>query len=263
MNFDIKIEFKNIVLNSPAISSTFLKTHPNSKYSLDLIIDEIFYVLKSGVSWRTLRSPINSNTLFWHFSNFSKANIFSKLFAKIKSIYLKTFFPSVFLIDSTPITNKFGITKIGRNKFYKNKKITKISLLSDINGFPLSVFFMKGNYHDNSTFKKHIDDLLFIIPKRNKQILADKGYSSYYNYNYLASKNITHIIPPKKNMKIAKDYLYDQSKYIKRIKIEHIFARLKTFKRVHIRYDKKMPNFSAFTYLGFSIIATNIFNKLI
>jgi hypothetical protein len=50
MNFDIKIEFKNIVLNSPVISSTFLKTHPNSKYSLDLIIDEIFYVLKSGVS---------------------------------------------------------------------------------------------------------------------------------------------------------------------------------------------------------------------
>ena len=61
-----------------------------------------------------------------------------------------------FYIDSTIIYNKYGINKIGRNKFYKNKNTTKISLMTDINGFPLSIFFMKGNYHDNSVFNKHI-----------------------------------------------------------------------------------------------------------
>lgn len=262
MFFDIKLELKNIILNTPSISSTYLRSHPNSKYTIDIIIDEIFYFLRSGTSWRFLSSPIKSKTLFWHFNNFCKSNIFAKLFSKIKNIYLKSFCPSTFLIDSTPVHNKFGVTKIGRNKFYKNKKITKISLLSDVNGFPLSVFFMKGNKHDNTLFKKHINDLLIITPKRNnKKILADKGYSSYCNYQYLDSNNIKHIIPPRKNMKIAKNYFYDSSEYIKRIKIEHIFARLKLFKRIDNRYDKYMINFSSFVFLGFSIIATNIFNK--
>ncbi len=30
--------------------------------------------------------------------------------------------------------------------------------MTDINGFPLSALFMKGNYHDDSVFHKHIRD---------------------------------------------------------------------------------------------------------
>ena len=254
-------ELRLIILNTQALANTFLTHHPNSKYSLDIIIRELLFVLKSGVSWRNVRSPINYKTLFWHFNNFSKHHVFSRLFQKIKLLYLKKHLPSTFLIDSTPIGNKFGVNKIGRNKFYKNKFITKVSLLTDVTGFPLSIFFMKGNRHDNITFKKHVDDLLLVIPRRKLKIMADKGYASVDNYNYLNSNNIDHIIPPRKNMKIAKVYTYDKKEYVKRIKIEHIFGRLKLFKRVDLRYDKKLSNFSSFVYFGFSIIAINIFNK--
>ena len=40
-------------MNTKSLNKTFSIQHPNSKYSLDLIIDEILYVLKPGVSWRT------------------------------------------------------------------------------------------------------------------------------------------------------------------------------------------------------------------
>ena len=263
MDFNIKFELKKIILNCNNIKNTYNKTYTNSKYSLDLIIDELLYFFKSGVSWRYLRSPIKYQTLFWHFTRFVKNNIFLKLFKKIITIFKnkKTTNNYTFLIDSTTVYNKYGVNKIGRNKFYKNKKTTKISLMTDINGFPLSILFMKGNYHDNSVFDKHIRDALIIVPNKNKKIMADKAYSSKKNYDLLESHNMTHIIPPRKNMKMAKHYRYDKNEYTKRIKIENIFARLKMFRRLNVRYEKLCRNFSAFVYLAFSFIAVNILNK--
>ena len=123
MNLDIKSEFKKIVLNIDIFKNCFNKVHSNSKYSLDLIIDELLYFLKSGVSWTTLRSPIKPKTLYWHYSRFVSHNVFAKLFFRIRKLYIDKIMGqnTSLLIDSTPIFNKYGITKIGRNKFYKNK----------------------------------------------------------------------------------------------------------------------------------------------
>ena len=263
MKFDITEEMKNIILNS-SIKNTYNKTHTHTKYPLDLIINELLYFLKSGVSWNLLRSPIKYKTLYWHFTKFVQNNIFLKLYNKIRSSYINKYISThcSLLIDSTNIYNKYGRNKIGRNKFYKNKRSTKISLMTDINGFPLSVLFMKGNYHDNTVFHKHIRDSLVILPKRKLQIIADKAYSSYKNYELLDQNNITHIIPPRNNMKIASNYKYDINSYKKRIKIEHIFGRLKTYRRFNMRYDKLLSRFAGFTYFALSIIAINIINKL-
>ena len=147
MNFNLTLELKKIILATKKLKNTFDRKHSNSKYSLDLIINEILYFLKSGVSWRMLRSTINCKTLFWHYSRFVKNKVFLKLFTKIRNLYINKYICNdcTLLIDSTIIYNKNGINKIGRNKFYKNKKVTKISLMTDSNGFQLSVLFMKGN----------------------------------------------------------------------------------------------------------------------
>lgn len=259
---DIKQYIKNIILKTKKLNYTFLKKHPNSKYSLDDIISEILYFLKSGLSYRMLRSKINYKTLHYYYSKFIKYNIFHKLFNKIRNIYLKKYISktnkAILYIDSTIVANKYGVNKVGRNKFYKNKKSTKISLLTDQNGFPLSVFFIKGNYHDNRTFEKHIKDALVFLPNNKFKIIADKAYSSNKNYTLLNSINIKHIIPPRKNMKIYKTYVYDKYEYKKRIKIEHIFGRLKVNRRLSFRYEKYLRNFSGLTFLFFSFIANNI-----
>ena len=250
--FNLKQKFKEIVLNSN-IKNTYNKKHTNSKYSLDLIIDELFYFLKSGVSWRFLRSPINYKTLFWHFSLFTQANIFLKLYNFIKKMYLRKHITknNLYFIDSTSIYNKDGVNKIGRNKFYKNKNVTKLSCLTDINGFPISILFMKGNYHDNTIFNKHIRDAVLIVkPNSNSTIIADKAYSSKNNYTLLESFNLKHIIPPRKNMKIYTSYKYDQNTYIKRLAVEHLFAKFKHFKKINARYDKTLRNFKSFIYLA-------------
>jgi transposase len=264
MVLDIKIELKNIILHTDKLKDTYIKKYSNSKYSLDLIIEEILYFLKSGVSWRMLRSTINYKTLYWHYTKFVKYNIFIKLFKKIKSEYLnkKLNETHTLYIDSTIVYNKNGVNKIGRNKFYKNKKTTKISLMTDKNGFPLSILFMKGNYHDTTVFNKHIRDAKIIMPKVKKTIIADKAYASKKNYKLLEDNNFNHIIPPRKNMKLAKTYKYDHIEYKKRIKIEHIFGRLKLFRRIDQRNDKLLRNYSGFTYLAFACISINIINNM-
>lgn len=105
----------------------------------------------------------------------------------------------------------------------------------------------------------------YFFQKRISKIIDDKGYSSNKNYNLLDSNNIKHrrlnIIPPRRNMKLARTYKYDKNEYKERIRIEQIFARLKMFKRINSRYDKFLRSYSAYTYLAFSIIALNIMCK--
>src|SRR5690606_22987560 len=110
MFFDLKIELKKIILNTSNISYTYTHKYSHSKYSLDLIIDEIFVFLKMGVSWVMFRSSINSKTLFWHVSRFVKNNIFLRLFNIIKNKYIKKYMTndSTLFIDSTIINNKYG-----------------------------------------------------------------------------------------------------------------------------------------------------------
>ena len=196
-----------------------------------------------------------------------------KLFQKIRRKYINKYIISQsnklcdLLIDSTVIYNKGGINKIGRNKFYKNKKATKISLMTDVNGFPLSILFMKGNYHDNCVFNQHIRDALVLVPnktnhKKSIRIMADKAYSSKENYTLLESNNMGHIIPPRKNMQLAQTYKYDKKEYSQRIKIEHIFSRIKAYKRINMRYDKIFSHFREFVLLGFIFVANHIINKM-
>jgi len=91
--------------------------------------------------------------------------------------------------------------------------------------------------------------------------MADKAYSSNKNYLLLESKGIDHLIPPRKNMQLYQNYKYDKNEYGKRIRIEHIFSRLKIYKRINMRYDKLVRQFSGFVLLTLSIIGVNIINK--
>ena len=66
--FKLNISFseilKKIILSSPKIKHYYSTKYPHSKYSLDLILHEILYVLKSGVSGVTQDLPLSGNHYF-------------------------------------------------------------------------------------------------------------------------------------------------------------------------------------------------------
>lgn len=246
-----------MIKKTPNVSKYYEQPYPNTKYKLEMIVADIIYVLKTGVSWRDVRTKCNHCTLYYHYKRFVEHDIFGKVFRLLRKEYLEDLKAEnmLLLIDSTVVNNKFGVTKIGRNKYYKNKRCIKISMMTDGNGIPLSILMMKGNKHDNTTFGRHIDDAIILCRRKKKlKVLADKGYCSKKNYELLDSKKIEHIIPPRRNMKLYETYKYSKTEYVKRNKIENTFARIKKLRRLDNRYDKKMKSMWGFVYMGCSVM---------
>lgn len=242
------------VIRESRIGHHYTETYTNQKYTLKNIIDDIIYVLKTGISWRNIRSSINWNTLYWHYKRFVKFDIFKKVYMILIKQYSQNL-TNTHIIDSTFIPNKFGKNKIARNVFYKSKNGTKISLIIDSNCVPVSVILKQGNIHDVNFIDDHIKDVIYLSKKCNhneKYFLADKGYASKVVRSKLENLGYTVYIPKKKNNKLI--YKFDSIKYKLRLKIEHIFARLKLFRRIMNRYDSLLKNYLSFLYLALIFI---------
>lgn len=256
-------QLKTVIMNNLIIGEYYKKKSPNTKYSLDQIIENIIYVLKTGISWRNLN--INPNikwqTIYFHFNRFIKNNIFKTFFFNLRNKYIKTQNSAIKLIDSSFILNKYGRNKISRNKFFKNKNCNKISVLTDVYGIPLSVIVNKGTIHDSKFFDYHYNDIKFMFKHKNKYphyLLADKAYESNKIRNILIDNNYRLMVAPKKNIRVI-HYFY-KNIYKKRIFVEHTFQKLKAFKRIQIRYDFNINTYHSFVYLASSILISRKFN---
>ena len=262
MHIDVSFNttIKNIIFNSDDIKRYYLKIHPNTKYSLDSILNEIFYVLKTGISWRDLRSSIKWQSIYFHFQRFVKFNIFKKLYLQLREPYFANNKTDIQIIDSTFIANKCGKNKIARNVFFKNKNCNKVSLLTDVNGIPLSVLVNSGNVHnnvhnnvhDNSFINAHINDIAFLNKNKKTLLLADKAYEGKNIRDNLKNNNYSLMVAKKKNAKTK--YKFNKETYKKRIVIENTFQKLKIFRRIQIRYDSLVDTYFGFLFIAISII---------
>ncbi len=80
-------------------------------------------------------------------------------------------------------------------------------------------------------------------------VLADRGYDSDANRAAIRAQGAGPCIPPRKNRKSPP--AYDRHLHKERNVAERYFARVKQYRRVATRYDKKAAN-----YLGFVWVAS-------
>ncbi len=73
--------------------------------------------------------------------------------------------------------------------------------------------------------------------KRPKRVVADKGYSSRKIRRYLRRRGIRYTIPRKQNE--CRTGPFDRARYRERNRIERLINRLKQFRRVATRYEKR------------------------
>ena len=78
---------------------------------------------------------------------------------------------------------------------------------------------------------------------RARYLLADKAYDADHWRGYLKSRRIRPVIPNRSNRK--QPHPFNKHRYKGRNVIERMFGRLKDFRRVATRYDKKAENFLA------------------
>jgi transposase len=125
---------------------------------------------------------------------------------------------------------------------------TKIHLICDGNGLPITVQVSPGQAHE-ATFCLDIVDAIEIASpvgrsrKRPERLAGDKAYSSSKIRQGLKARTISPVIPAKKNQQ--RDPHFDKRNYRKRNIIERCIGWIKESRRIATRYEKL-----AIHYLG-------------
>lgn len=256
-NLRIKLIAKHIQ-SIPKLYKSFNFSNVHQKYSLNEYLIDIFYVLKTGIVWRDLRSKINWNSVYSVYNKLNKHKIFEIAYTVLLNKYIKKGTNGklkIVMTDTTFIPNKKGHDVIGYNKYYNRKNGTKLSLITDLNGSVISVKHFKGNKYDSVILQDHIRSKFLIENNQRNIILADTGYDSRKLRETLISLDYKPIIDyNKRNTKDTtkiKRLTKDEIKiYNKRSTIERTINRIKMNKRINLRYDSKIQNFMGFVYLA-------------
>ena len=82
-----------------------------------------------------------------------------------------------------------------------------------------------------------------VLPDGVATMIADKGYDSDEYRAALTAKDIKPCIPPRKGRNAPASFCKTQ--YKQRHKIENMFARLKDWRRIATRYDRRADIFMA------------------
>jgi len=99
-----------------------------------------------------------------------------------------------------------------------------------------------GEVHDSQRSKS----LIVGLPAEN--VIADKGYDSNDFRQAIITGGAQHVIPPRSNRKTVIEY--DRHLYKERNIIERTFNKLKHYRKIATRYDKKAANFLGYILLG-------------
>ena len=117
-------------------------------------------------------------------------------------------------------------------------------------GYPTGFYLTPGQKCDLDGSDILLEDL------QAETLLADKGYDADERViEKLEKEGKTAVIPPKKNRKQEREY--DKYLYQARHLIENFFARLKQYRAIATRYDKRKINFLGGIYLAAIVVWLN------
>lgn len=127
---------------------------------------------------------------------------------------------------------------------------TKIHAVVDALGNPLSFHLTPGQASD-------LDGADQLLPSVVADtVLGDKGYDADQRViELLQAQGKTAVIPPRRNRKRLREY--DLELYKARHLIENFFAKLKQYRAIATRYDKRARNFLGAIYLAASVVWLN------
>jgi transposase len=115
---------------------------------------------------------------------------------------------------------------------------TKIHALVDACGLPIVLKITEGQAHDGRSAEDMIDTV-----ERGDVLLADRAYDSNALRQALAARGATANVKPMPNRVVAPRF--NRRLYRKRNLVERFFNKIKHYRAVATRYDKRDDNFLA------------------
>ena len=243
------------------------------KLSNRCALEELVYMLQSGVSWRHLRCRTCSHwTVYKRLQCWVKTGLLYEVWVIVLNHYANkkmTVDPHWFhelFIDSSMVKNISGVDCLGKNPTDRGRLATKHSAICDKAGVPVSSVFFKANQHDCTTTERAVEAISCRV-KRDRRystvLVADKGYISRGTQAVLMkSRNIRLLTPHRCNArnhpKMSKP---DRCSLHRRHKVENLFCRLDKFKRLHCRVDRFITVYEAFMQIACTLLTIQELNR--
>jgi transposase len=135
---------------------------------------------------------------------------------------------------------------------------TKLHLRAEGNGRPITAVLTGGERHEQIALEALLDQGAIRRPGRGRPrlrprcVAGDKGYSSPTARRRLRARRITPVIPTRKDQRRLASF--DREAYRERNRVERLINRLKQFRRVATRYEKRAANYLAMVTLAMILL---------
>ncbi len=230
------------------------------------LLPGILQVLRSGCRWRDLdqrkRKGDPSGVTHWRRLQFWKrSKIFPLLWRSILNRLRKDhrLNVQVMSIDGTFIPSYSFKDGSGYSGQYKKMGV-KVANIVDSSGIPLTLTVDTGNRNDMSMAQPTVTTLpLPGTTLFGSTLLADRGYDSQSFRYFLHKRCIKALIALTKRTRKAMESMLlppdENPEMLKhRFVVERTHAWMKSFRRLHFRYDRTKRSFEAFLYLAVVVI---------
>ena len=241
----LKALAKNIILTHISkFHYTPINCGRRRQLSFEYILERILYVLTTGCQWSKLEVTGGSwKTVYHYFSRWSDANLFKHAHDDLIRVYTKTKgLSKELIVDTSFIKNVFGRDCVGPSPFDRGRNATKVSVLTDKHGVPLSFSFHKGNRNDSRTL--HNTFVKCSVNISGHCIYADKIYDTENCRQVLTNFGLDDKISKKGS---GQAHPKDNRT---RIVVEHCFSWLDKYRRIIVRYDACVSRLRSFHYLA-------------
>jgi transposase len=145
---------------------------------------------------------------------------------------------------------------------------TKLHLAFEGRGRPLAVVLTPGQRHDSTQLEAVLNRVRVARPRgrprqRPDLLVLDKGYSSPKCRRFLRHRGVRHLIPERRDQRAQRQRKgrgggrppwFDREVYGQRSWAERGINRLKQWRRIATRYEKRAVNYEAFVHFSTTMI---------
>ena len=120
-------------------------------------------------------------------------------------------------------------------------------------GKPVTFHLTGGEQHDSMALPALLDTGAIRRARgrprlRPRRVAGDKAFAGQPSREHLRSRRIAAVIPSKSNQRRRRSF--DREAYRARNRVERLFSRLKQFRRIATRYEKRAQNYLAMLHIA-------------